>query len=59
VAPDVTESRCAQQCVANSVSQHVAIRVTHRALVKGNAHTAQDQFAVWREPVEIVADSHP
>jgi hypothetical protein len=56
VATDVTQCGRAQQRIANSVRECIAIRVAHRAFLKANAYAAENQFAPGCETMKVIPD---
>ena len=56
---DVTEAGRAEQRVANRMGQRVAVGVSHRAQMKLDFDTAQDELAAFGEAMQIVSDSRP
>src|SRR6267143_1951882 len=57
--PDIAKPRRAQQGIAKSMRQHVAIRVPHRSFVKRQLNPANDEFPPLRQAMQVITDSRP
>ena len=60
VMADVTQTRGAQQGIANRMDQHITIRMGLEALLVGNTHPADNDMIAGAETVNIksVANTH-
>ena len=56
---DVAEPGRAEQRVADRVGQRVTVGVSHRAQMKWEFDTAEDEFAAFGEAMKIVSDTRP
>src|SRR5579863_5754021 len=54
---NVAQRGCAEQRVANRMTQHIAIGVPDSTLLKRHFDSANHQFAIFREPMQVIANS--
>jgi hypothetical protein len=55
--PDVAQRRSPQQRIANSVREHVRIRVTQQTLFERNIYAAKHKLPPFNQPVYVISDA--
>jgi hypothetical protein len=57
--PDVAESGCPQQGIADGVGERVAIGMPDRPFAEWDSHSTQDQLAAGSKAVDVIAKANP
>jgi hypothetical protein len=57
VRADISRPRRAKQRIAERMRDHVTVRMPHRPFIKRHFDAADDEFAAFREAVQVVADA--